>query len=190
MALGTRIPLAQAERIANVLVHTLTPVVERVEIAGSVRRRRKQIADIELVVKPYAFPDMFGREEPAVDVVERTVRKWGRWVKGGEKYMQVEIAEHGIKADVFVVTPPAEWGPIMAIRTGPATLGHSAVTRLHAYRLQCSEGRILRKTDGVTVACPTEEEFFRFAGLPCLPPDQRDSPAAMRPVDNISSGII
>lgn len=47
-----RIALASAERIATNLLRGMAPACERIEIAGSIRRNRALVKDIELVVIP------------------------------------------------------------------------------------------------------------------------------------------
>lgn len=44
--------LEQAQRLAQQLVVDLEPACERIEVAGSIRRQRSQVKDIELVVIP------------------------------------------------------------------------------------------------------------------------------------------
>src|SRR5438876_12139133 len=48
----TGIPLAQAERLAAKIVTELNTFCERIEIAGSIRRRRPVVNDIDIVALP------------------------------------------------------------------------------------------------------------------------------------------
>jgi DNA polymerase/3'-5' exonuclease PolX len=52
----TRRPLAEATALATELVDLLRVFCARIEIAGSVRRRRPDIGDLELVVVPQNGP--------------------------------------------------------------------------------------------------------------------------------------
>jgi len=49
---GVRVPLADARVIAESLMAALGPGCERIEIAGSIRRGRPDVGDIELVAIP------------------------------------------------------------------------------------------------------------------------------------------
>jgi DNA polymerase/3'-5' exonuclease PolX len=51
-----RIPLARAVSIAETTRAALAPHCERIAIAGSVRRRRSFVGDIELVCIPRLVP--------------------------------------------------------------------------------------------------------------------------------------
>ena len=52
MSQGKRIPIEVARRVADRLVTVLAPACERIEIAGSIRRQRPTVGDIELVAIP------------------------------------------------------------------------------------------------------------------------------------------
>lgn len=185
MSDGLRIPFEQALSIARQLAADLAPHVVRVKAAGSLRRRRPEVGDIELVVEPKLVAgDLFGAPAPDVQAVKDVAARWGTIAKGGDKYFQVEdlVGLEGLKCDVFLVTPPASWGSILAIRTGPAELGKWAVTRMISRGYRHVDGHVVRVSTGETVPTETEEQFFEYAGLPCLKPALRDSRAAYQPV--------
>lgn len=48
----TKMPLAKAQKIAENVKSFLEPYCQRVEIAGSVRREKTEVGDIEIVVIP------------------------------------------------------------------------------------------------------------------------------------------
>jgi DNA polymerase/3'-5' exonuclease PolX len=175
-----RIDLAGAQKLAAAVVAALSPGCDRIEIAGSIRRESPDVGDIEIVAVPKlvegARIDMFA-PPPLVSVLDAvldTERKLGRIVAHptkpamGERYKKLWLARAGVQLDLFVVSPPAEWGPIFAIRTGPAEYSRAAVIELRRQGLQCESGRILRGNE--TVPCPDEETFFRLAGLPWMEP--------------------
>lgn len=73
------------------------------------------------------------------------------------------------------------WGSILAIRTGPADLGQLVVTRMKAFGFSHAEG-YAHDMHGNLVLTESEAQFFALAGLPCLPPSQRDSIEARTPL--------
>lgn len=137
-----RIPLAEAQPIAERLVALLAPACERIEIAGSIRRRQPDIGDIEIVAVPkFAEPvqDIFGM--PAGEMANvldvfctgfrRAMILMDRPDKNGRpawgpKFKRMVYG--GIGIDLFSVIAPAQWGVIFAIRTGPADYSHQFVT--------------------------------------------------------------
>ena len=61
----TQRPLPEAERIAAAIVADLAPSCDRIQVAGSVRRRKEVVGDIELVLMPHHAPaGLFGAARP------------------------------------------------------------------------------------------------------------------------------
>ena len=182
MSIGVRVQLAEAEKIAGELVALLRPHCDRIEVAGSIRRRKPDVGDVEIVAVPrFETGGLFGGDR--VDVLADALGGWrSRPLPGqafaphprkawGEKYKRLLHVPSGLQVDLFVVTPPACFAVIYAIRTGPAALSQRAVTSLRAKGMRCEEGRILRGDD--VVPCPDEATFFRLAGLKYDPPEER-----------------
>src|SRR3989304_4969145 len=92
-------PLADAWMIAQRSVMLLMPLCQRVEIAGSIRRRKSQVGDIEIVCVPRMTGGLFG-DQPVY------IPPLGQVVKDGDRYKQYILGE-GIKLDLFLVLPPA-----------------------------------------------------------------------------------
>ena len=191
-----RIPLADAERLAGELVRFLGRVCERIEVAGSIRRQRPEVGDIELVAVPklVAAPgqvDLFGvqvAQGKPVDMLDMLARSWidgGAFglrldVNGrsavGEKYKR--LTYEGVGLDLFSVVPggTAQFGVIFTIRTGSAEFSHRLVTpRLEGGWLpsgqRVRDGAIW---DGATVLdTPDEAAVFAIIGAPYLAPEKR-----------------
>ena len=132
--------LAEAQLIADQLVGMLRPFCERIEIAGSIRRGKPSVKDIEIVAIPQTetvVTDLFGTVTEARDLLHGYVAelrtagvlsdrldKNGRPAFGG-KYKR--LVYRGIGLDLFSVTP-ATWGVQLAIRTGSAEFSHRFMT--------------------------------------------------------------
>lgn len=85
MSSGPRMPLATAQILANTIWHALEPHCERIAIAGSIRREKETIGDIELVLIPRyvervttqpnpqlsAQASLFDDTPATIDIVER-----------------------------------------------------------------------------------------------------------------------
>jgi DNA polymerase/3'-5' exonuclease PolX len=182
MSTGAKLPWAEAASIAEQLVRELEPVAVRVKAVGSVRRRRPEVGDIEILIEPRMITvDLFGTMGPDLEPIRAVARGWrsnGCLAKSGDRYIQVFL-ESGLGIDLFVCWPPAQWGSLIAIRTGPAELGKHAVTLMRERGLRHQEGHVVDRS-GEIIPTPTEEDFFAAAGLPCLAPRLRDTPAAFR----------
>ena len=195
---GERIPWAIAIDAAEAALIELVPYCQRIEVAGSLRRRRPEVKDIELVaipkmaLRPNEQPDLF---EPLVgthiDLLSEyllrelspllALPKWAlRPSKVGtttfgplNKLLLYKTPKRVIPLDLFTATR-ANWGRDMWVRTGPAAWNQETATR--ALRMDMkfhAYGPAAFTRDGLPVTCATEEEFAAVLGIPCTPPEQR-----------------
>lgn len=170
--------LHQAKFIADRVLSFLRPHCERIEIAGSIRRQKSEVGDIELVAIPKTINDMFGiplpiESEHALDRVEWSAI--GTFKMGKHKYKKIQLYED-IQLDLFIVVPPAQWGTIFLIRTGPADYSHRLVTPKHQGGLMPSN---LKESGGAIwkgntlIETPEEEDVYKLLGYPWLDPKLR-----------------
>ncbi len=105
----------EAKAMADDIVGLLKPHCIRIEIAGSIRRKKSIIGDIEIVCIPK--PYQTGLFE---DGIASVVNKWTK-VKGELEYQKCKytqrILQSGIKLDLFFAEPE-NFGGIFLIRTG------------------------------------------------------------------------
>lgn len=175
----TKIPYADALSLAEPLVRRLQPGCERILIAGSLRRQKREVGDIELVAMPMLTPalDMFG--EPVVGMEhsgldERLVMLGTEgYTKNGPKYKQFIFG--GASVDLFVATRKT-WGCVATIRTGSAGFTHWLVTnRRHGggcpSHIKFSEGVLL--CGGAHYPTPEEVDVFAALEQPWIEPMER-----------------
>ena len=186
MSLGPQLPLARAMEIAQQVSDLLAPAVERSKVAGSVRRQRPVVRDLEIVIEPRMQLDLLGAGTPEIEPVHRALREMGDWSKGGDRYVQIRnvLGHEGLKLDAFIVHDPARFPVILALRTGPAPLSEWAVTRMRQFGRRSVSGRIVDLKTGEELPCESEEQFFAYAKLPFLPPRFRDSAGARAPLEH------
>ena len=160
--------LDQATTIAERVRQILLPFCHRCEIAGSVRRKRPVVNDIEIVCipKPYDPLPLF------VDGIAAIVNAWPK-VRGELpcKYTRRVLPE-GIELDLFFATRE-NWGLIYAIRTGSADFSHKVLATGWVRNGYHSVDGMLHR-DGEPVATPEEYELFRLAGVPWMEPERRE----------------
>jgi DNA polymerase/3'-5' exonuclease PolX len=168
---------------ADAVIHDyLADVCSRVEISGSLRRNKPEVGDVEIVCVPKPHPvdqvDLFSPKE-AVDskeIIERIESSWYlkyRSEKRGEKFLDLVDTHTNAKIDLFIVTPPATWGVIQTIRTGPAEYSKSLMERALSMGLRVKDGALYRKLNMKQI--PTEEEidFYNALELPWVSPENR-----------------
>lgn len=129
-----------ALKVAEALVEHLRPGCVRIEVAGSVRRGKPEVKDIELVCVPDLTPVKraplaFGQPIPRLyecvldKLVDEMRQDKAVFVEAdGERYKKLYLNYAGIRCDLFVVRPPAQWGVQMVIRTGPSDFSHWLVS--------------------------------------------------------------
>lgn len=175
---------------------------ERWEIAGSVRRGKSEVGDIEHVVIPKFGEVAVGgglfAQTATVNLVWHELERLAaagqlqkhvygatgfRW---GEKYRGVDF--NGFNHEIFCADAD-NFGPTLAIRTGPAEFSqrlvvalrhggmcnkHGKVWRYHPCACggkcpDCEDGDIL----DVSLAVPDEREYFKLCGLNWIEPKDR-----------------
>ena len=131
--------LVKAKQKAESLIALIDDVCLRVEIAGSIRRRKSQVKDIEIVALPKTKPgkDLFGNTIEEISFLE--IRLNGllqhnndlsfdpELKRNGHKYKR--LLWHGVKVDLFIAGRSREYGALMAIRTGPWDFSKMLVTK-------------------------------------------------------------
>jgi len=169
---------ASALEIASALVEQFEPYCERVAIAGSIRRGKADVKDIEIVAKPFTTPieNMFG---DATGYLSRMndfpYDELGALVKGGSRMKQILLHE-GISLDLFIVLPPAQWGVIYTIRTGPKEFNVWTQTPRREGGAMPSfaktkDGAVW--AHGEIIPMPEEQDFLDFLELGWIEPAER-----------------
>ncbi len=161
-----RIPLGEAlpaaRRIREILLRA-TPK-GRVELAGSLRRWKETIGDLDLLAtsrNPDAVMASFVGMPFVKEVLER----------GGTK--AAVLTEDGLHVDLRVVAEE-EFGAALQYFTG--SKAHNVRLREMASRkgLKVNEYGIFRERDGKRLGGKAEEDIYRILGLPFIPPELRE----------------
>ena len=127
---------ADALTIAMDMKTLIQPACEPESVLGSVRRHKMDVHDIELIGIPILKPPtpVFGDLHEFLTPLDKKLyetEREGRIVKtkAGEKLKQYRInLDHyglqtlnGFSVEFYLVTPPAQYGVICLIRTGPGS---------------------------------------------------------------------
>lgn len=167
MSAGIKYPYAEAYKIALKVLEQLKPYCERIEIAGSIRRKKAEVGDIEIVAipKPYEV----GLFQSGIATV---VNQWEK-VKGELpcRYTQ-RIHPSGIKLDLFFAEE-GNWGLVFALRTGAADYSHKVLANGWVRQGFKSDGGYLFR-DGERYEVREEKDLFRMIGIPYLEPEDRN----------------
>lgn len=179
-----KIALGQAQALADKIIKELSPVCAKIQVAGSIRRQKSQIGDIEIVAIPLQQLDLFGDPagsllDPHLEILAqqgRIIKSEGENKRWGPKWKSFHpIARPELKVDLFITTPE-EWGYTFTIRTGSSDFSRKVVTPKQQGgflpgNLRVSECRLWE--NGIALKTPEEEDFFRFLGLEWIEPENR-----------------
>ena len=156
--------LDEARKLAGELREQLKPYCIRIEIAGSIRRQRSNVKDIELVAI---------RKSQDLRLLKWTLEKYPR-IKGRAdgKYMQFKYG--GINVDLFFADID-NWGNIFAIRTGSAEFSHKVLARGWVKAGYKSKDGYLRDRTGQKIPLLTEKQLFDLIGRGWIRPELRET---------------
>lgn len=171
-----KMPYETAIQVANKLASRLAPLCDRIEIAGSLRRGKPEVGDIELVAIPRQYEDLFGTAtRSALPLITLLEANGIQVVKSGNRYIQAVIGGK-VGLDLFLTTPE-EWGCIFLIRTGSAEFAHRVVTPkryggLCPSHLRFKDGRLMNGSQALPT--PEETDVFNVLGLAYIQPEARE----------------
>jgi DNA polymerase/3'-5' exonuclease PolX len=172
--------LEEAKKIAEKYLDLLKPYCWRIEIAGSIRREKPEVKDIEIVVLLSEFDSDFDSVDHQIprDLVGfcYEVNKLKK-VKGEPtgKYTQ-RILPEGINLDLFMANE-RNWGLIFAIRTGSAEFSHKVLANGWVRAGYKSVNGMLRQNISPykeIVDVREEQDLFDLIGVPYIEPNQRN----------------
>ena len=168
-----RVALHDALAVAEPLVEALRshPASERVELAGSARRWRDSVKDLDIIATakdPAALSAAFA----GLDMLESAS---GLGSAGGRGR-----THNGLSVDLKIVAPE-QFGNLLQHFTGSKE--HNVALREAAVKrgLHVSEYGVLDDATGETHRCATEEEVYALLGLPYLEPELRENRGELAP---------
>jgi DNA polymerase (family 10) len=158
----------QARRIAAYLL--AFPGIDRVTPAGSLRRGRETVGDLDLLATgPACAPE---HTAAAVDYVAAYPGIHDIIAKGENK-VSFNL-QQGLQVDVRLL-PTASYGAALQYFTG--SKAHNVSLRQRALKMgyTLSEWALARLDDESVVAAATEEEIYAALGMDWMPPEMREN---------------
>ena len=160
--------LSYAEGVAQELAAVFHEVrgVEAVTPAGSLRRGRETVGDLDLLVtgpNPTAVLDRFIAYPSVEEVLSR-----------GENKASAKVGREGLQVDVRALAPES-FGAAMQYFTG--SKDHNVAVRTRAVKMgfKLSEYGLFRVADDSKVAGETEAQIYEALGLGWIPPELREN---------------
>jgi len=171
-----KLPYDHVYPIAVAVLELVRMNSERAEIAGSLRRKAQEVGDIEIVAAPkFYVPDMLGAPSETHSLDQFDWSTLGRVMLNGHKQKKI-ILPGEIQLDLFIVTPPAQWGVIFLLRTGSDSFNKRFVTKksfggLMPGHLQMKDGAIWQGSK--LLPTPEEADMWKLWEMRPIPPWER-----------------
>ena len=159
---------AEVEPLAFKIIRTIEQYCLRAQIAGSIRRCKNAVNDIDIVVEP--------KPRSWIKIIKEIRREFDAITeKQGDKLATLYVpfaskqGQGHVQVDLYRASERT-WGILLLIRTGTAKhniyLCNLAIRK--GYRLAYSKGLLNEK--GEVIASKTERDVFQALGLDYIPP--------------------
>lgn len=161
-----KFPRYEALKVGKELIETFKPVTEKICIAGSIRRETSEVGDIEILY----IPKFENRDTDQLSLR----RKINNTVTNGKLVKLFTHRKTGIPVDLFATTA-SHWFSSLVCRTGGKTLNAeiAAAAKTMGYRWKMGGEGFMHYASSRIIPVNSEEELFRFVGIPYLHPRNR-----------------
>jgi len=177
-----RFQIDEADRIAEQLAAHLSkiPGIDSITPAGSLRRGRETVGDLDMLITGPCCVDDARRAE----LIEEIVRFPGiqQVLAKGDNKVSFKL-RNGLQVDVRALSPDS-YGAGLQYFTG--SKGHGVSLRQRALKmgLTLNEYGLCRLADNVRVAGKTEEEIYNTLKLDWIPPELRENTGEIEAAQN------
>ncbi len=202
MSSGEPIEREEALSAAYGFIETIEGHVARFEVAGSLRRGKASVHDIEIVAVPrfefsgglFDFGLTADERQNGKNLLHSRMQELlaAGWINQnrsrkdlkknpfGEKYYRINFSNPDhfngrpeYPIDLFVVIPPAQWGVILVIRTGSAEFSHSLVQKGWPHGITVRNGH-LEDRSGKIIPTQEERDVFDALHVGWIEPEKRE----------------
>jgi len=176
-----RMSLEEGQRIGEEILETIRELCIRVEVAGSVRRRRPYVHDLDIVLIPqlFAYPDR---------IIMKLRERWPdlEVLRKGQKIVSLTLRE-GVHVDLYA-SETRYFGTHLLRWTGSTEHNIKLCSRAKALGLKLAVSRgvlEMREKEGVwkegkLIASRTEEDIFEALKMDYVPPEEREDDTRKR----------
>jgi len=155
--------------LADRIVHCIEHLCDKIQVAGSIRRKRPEVHDIDIVLIPQAW-----MWNTIIQRLKNTM--FADVIKAGPELVTLKIPtstlSETIQVDIYKARPET-WGVLLLIRTGSKEHNIKLCSRAKSMGLMLSAADGVIK-DGKVIASRTEEEIFAALGLAYVEPKDRE----------------
>jgi hypothetical protein len=154
-----RVPLAEGERIVRKVEKQLRPISKAVIPAGSVARKRLEIADIDFLVLPKNLRKF-----------DQEIREMG-FSGGGDMRIYKKLVD-GIKVELYMAHAPEEMGSMIFMWLGDRILNLAQRSKAKKMGLKLNQYGLWKGNKPVLQSAD-ERDFWDYLGMEYHTPEQR-----------------
>lgn len=158
------VPLATADQLAEIILNQLRPLCEVAIVAGSVRRRKPEVGDIEFVVLPKDLSQF-------LKFLSLHNFKGGDRIQKGSLHLG-----HGrdLTVEVYIAHDPKELGAMLFMYTGDFqhNIAMRSIAKRQGWKLD-QYGIWDAATGEPLLQSPDERDFYDFLGVKWHDPEDR-----------------
>ena len=189
----TKVPREAALSVAEELIALLQDSCERIQVAGSIRRKAPMVSDVELLCIPKTkikevpmlgytekipydaltarLTGLMEKDTGAAPVLAKRPNKNGGVTFGPKNKLLTHLAT-GIAVDIFTTTHE-NWGMGLMVRTGPAEWNVAIMQKFKKMGMRGHAYGGVTGSLGNEMECPTEERVFELLNMSYIPPEHR-----------------
>ena len=155
-----KIALERAEKIAEAVVKRLAPYCKKIEVAGSVRRRKEWVNDVDICLIPL---DPWN--------LHQEILRLGQVRMSGNKIRRVMVG--GTQVDLYFADEQT-WATLLLIRTGSAENNIRLCSRAKkkGWHLAASGDGLFNEREE-RIAGDSEQSIYQALGLSYQKPEER-----------------
>jgi DNA polymerase (family 10) len=163
-----RVPYADAAKIAEKIVSGLKKIkeIDDIFIAGSLRRKKETIGDIDILCTTSVSP-----RKKVIEKI-KTLPFIQRISEAGTTRMHLELHDSPLEVDIRIVTPD-QLGAALLYFTGSKEHNIQLRTMAKQKGWKINEYGVFDERTGKRIAGKTENEIYQLMGYPFIPPERR-----------------
>jgi len=151
---------------AVLVVQTIEHLCDKIVIAGSLRRQKPDVNDIDIVLipqTPWYWPATIAnllRDQLGMKIIQ-----------AGPELITLGFSEVDLPVDLYRARPET-WGVLLLIRTGSIDHNIKLCSKAREMGLMLSAAKGVIK-EGKVIASRTEQEIFKALEMEYVPPEKR-----------------
>jgi len=166
MKTKTEIPLNYAERLATDVIYQIKGMCNRIEVAGSIRRRRPIVHDVDIVLIPQPFTWLSMIPKTLITKLDAEIVRDGPLIK--------QFIIRGITIDLIHATHD-NWGIRMLRWTGSKQHNIMLCGRAKQLNMKLAVSKGLLDKDGKILEAKNEYRIFNLLHLDYVEPEKREA---------------